>query len=218
MPIRVLIVDDHHVVRAGLRTFLERDQELEVVDEASNGAEAIEKARYWLPNVVLMDLLLPGVDGVAATTTIRQELPGTQVVALSGMIGYASVSSALRAGAIGYLAKDTHPSELRAAIKAAAAGRVQLSPSASTILLDALGAPEGPESLTEREKDVLDLLALGKANKDIAQHLHVTEDTVKTHVRHILAKLKVQSRTQAILTAFRLGLVARDPGVALPLQ
>jgi DNA-binding NarL/FixJ family response regulator len=134
------------------------------------------------------------------------------------MIGYASVSGALRAGAIGYLAKDAHPSELGAAIKAAAAGQFHLSPPASSALLDALRMPESPESLTGRENEVLDLLALGKTNRDIAQHLHVTEDTVKTHVRHILAKLKVQSRTQAILAAFRLGLVARDPGIALPFQ
>ena len=211
MAIRVLIVDDHHVVRAGLRTFLSRDLEVEVVDEATDGAEAIEKARHLRPDVVLMDLFLPGVDGIAATATIRKELPETQVIVLTGIFLHARVAGAVRAGAIGYLFKDARVSELRTAIKAAAAGKVHLSSQASAALLQELSAPDRPELLTEREMEVLYLLSQGYANKEIAHSLHVPEDTVKTHVRHILSKLGAQSRTQAILAAIRLGLVARNP-------
>ncbi|MBV9230080.1 MAG: response regulator transcription factor [Chloroflexi bacterium] len=208
MTIRVLIVDDHSVVREGLRLFLGRDPELEVVDEAADGIEAIEKARQLRPDVVLMDLLIPEMDGIAATSTIRQELPETEVVVLTSVLESASVARAVRAGAIGYLLKDAQAAELQKAIKAAAAGQVQLSPLASTYLLREVREPESPKPLTERETDVLRLLAQGHSNKEIALALHIAEDTVKTHVRHILTKLGVQSRTQATLAAMRLGLVA----------
>lgn len=210
MAIRVLIVDDHSVVREGLRMFLRRDPELKVVDEAADGAEAVEKARQLRPDIVLMDLLLPVMDGIVATSTIRRELPETEVLVLTSMLDSASVAGAIRAGAIGYLLKDAQASELRAAIKAAAAGQVQLSPQASAYLLRELRTTEHPEPLTERESDVLRLLAQGCSNKEIANALHIVEDTVKTHVRHILTKLGVQSRTQAILAAMRLGLVSPD--------
>ncbi|HLZ57702.1 MAG TPA: response regulator transcription factor [Ktedonosporobacter sp.] len=210
MTIRILLVDDHSVVREGLRVFLEHDPELQVVDEAENGVEAVEKARQLRPDVVLMDLLIPGMDGIAATSLIRHELPRTEVVVLTSMLESASVAGAIRAGAIGYLLKDAHSAELRSAIKAAAAGQIQLSPQASAYLLREIREPENPEQLTERETDVLRLLAQGYANKEIAATLHVAEDTVKTHVRHILMKLGVQSRTQATLAAMRLGLVARS--------
>jgi DNA-binding NarL/FixJ family response regulator len=212
MVIRVLIADDHAVVREGLRMFLQRDPELVIVGEASNGQEAIELARQLHPDVVLMDLLLPGIDGIAATGTIRKELPDTEVIALTSVLERDSVIGAVKAGAIGYLLKDTQASELRKAIKAAAAGQVQLSSQASAYLMREVRTTDMPEPLTGREKDVLNLLAQGKSNKEIARHLHIVEDTVKTHVRHILAKLGAQSRTQAVLSAQRLGLVSSDQG------
>jgi two-component system, NarL family, response regulator LiaR len=206
MAIRVLIVDDHSVVREGLRMFLVRDPDLEVVGEAADGAEALEQARHLRPDVVIMDLLMPVMDGIAATRAIRRELPETEVLALTSVLESASVVEAIRAGAIGYLLKDTQATELRKAIKAAAAGQVQLSPQASTYLLSAVRTPELPEPPTPREMDVLRLLAQGQSNKEIARLLHLVEETVKSHVRHILAKLGVQSRTQAVLAAIRLGI------------
>ncbi len=210
MPIRILIVDDHAVVRQGLRMFLGLDPELDVVGEAGDGVEALEQARTLSPDVVLMDLLMPKMDGVAATAAIRRELPDVEVVALTSVLEDASVVGAVRAGAMGYLLKDTQADELCRAIKAAAAGQVQLSPQAAARLLREVRAPESPEVLTERESDVLRLLARGKANKEIARELEVGEQTVKSHVGHILAKLGVQSRTQAALHAVRIGLVPAD--------
>jgi|SRR5437660_1640171 len=148
------------------------------------------------------------MDGIAATREIRREFPETEVLALTSVLESASVVEALRAGAIGYLLKDTHASELRTAIKAAAAGQVQLSPQASAYLIRVLRMPELPEPLTPREMDVLRLLAQGQSNKEIAHTLYLVEETVKSHVRHILAKLGVQSRTQAVLAAIRLGIVS----------
>src|SRR2546423_147553 len=197
--IRVLIADDHSVVREGLRVFLQRDPELAVVGAAADGAEAVERARALRPDVVLMDLLMPVMDGIAATTAIRGELPDTEVVALTSVLEDASVVGAVRAGAIGYLLKDTQSDELCRAIKAAAAGQVQLAPQAAARLMREVRAPESPEALTDRETEVLQLLARGKANKEIAGALHIGEPTVKTHVSSILAKLGVQSRTQAAL-------------------
>ena len=208
MAIRVLIVDDHSIVREGLRMFLVRDPDLEVVGEAADGAEALEQARQLRPDVVIMDLLMPIMDGIAATRAIRRELPETEVLALTSVLESASVVEAIRAGAIGYLLKDTQAAELRRAIKAAAAGQVQLSPQASAHLLGAIRTPELPEPLTPREMDVLRLLAQGQSNKEIARALHLVEETVKSHVRHILAKLGVASRTQAVLAAIRLGIVS----------
>jgi two-component system, NarL family, response regulator LiaR len=210
MPIRILLVDDHSVVREGLRMFLRRDPELDVVGEAANGAEAVEMARALQPDVVLMDLVMPVMDGVAATAAIRGELPDTEVVALTSVIESESVVSAMKAGAIGYLLKDTQAPELRRAIKAAAAGEVQLSAQASAYLRQHMRFPDTHQPLTERETQVLHLLAQGLSNKDIARTLQVVEDTVKTHVAHILEKLGVQSRTQAVLAAIRLGLVPQS--------
>jgi NarL family two-component system response regulator LiaR len=210
MVIRVLLADDHSVVREGLRMFLGRDPELAVVGEAADGEEAVQLARQLCPDVVLMDLLMPVMDGISATASIRNELPETEVIALTSVLESASVVGAVKAGAIGYLLKDTQASELRRAIKAAAAGQVQLSPQASAYLMREVRATETPEPLTERETEVLRLLARGQSNKEIARHLHVVEDTVKTHVRHILAKLGAQSRTQAVLCAIRLGMVSPD--------
>jgi NarL family two-component system response regulator LiaR len=207
MAIRVLIVDDHSVVREGLRMFLARDPELEVAGEAADGAEAVQQARRLRPDVVVMDLLLPVMDGVAATRAIRHELPETEVLALTSVLERTSAVEALRAGAISYLHKDTQAVELRRAIKAAAAGQVQLSPQVSSYLLGTIRVPEFTASLTPREMDVLRLLARGYSNKEIARTLHLVEETIKSHVRHILAKLGVQSRTQAVLAAIRSGIV-----------
>ena len=210
MSIRVLVVDDHGVVRKGLRTFLSLDPELEIVGEASNGEEAVQTAMQLKPDVVLMDLKMPRMDGIAATSAIRKQLPETEVIALTSVLEDTSVVGAVRAGAIGYLLKDTEADELCRAIKAAAAGQVQLSPQAAARLMREVRAPESPEALSERETDVLRLLAQGYSNKGIAQTLSLSEKTVKTHVSNVLGKLDVPSRTQAALYAVRIGLVSHD--------
>src|SRR3712207_3186420 len=207
MTISVLLTDDHQVVRQGIKMVLDLDPELEVVGEASNGEEALGQARRLKPDVVLMDLVMPVMDGVKATTEIRRELPDTEVVALTSVLEDASVAGALKAGAVGYLLKNTGGEELKRAIKAAAAGQVQLAPEAAARLMREVQTPETPEALTEREIDVLRLLARGQANKQIARSLYIGEKTVKTHVRNILIKLNVSSRTQAALYAARTGLV-----------
>jgi NarL family two-component system response regulator LiaR len=210
MAIRILIADDHSVVRQGLRMFLGLDPELEVIGEARDGAEALLRAHELHPDVVLIDLLMPVMDGIAAIGAIRRELPDIEVIALTSVLDDSSVVGAVRAGAIGYLLKDTEADDLCRAIKAAAAGQVQLSPKAAARLMREVRAPDSPEALTEREVDVLRLLAQGQANKQIARNLHIGEKTVKTHVSNILAKLGVPSRTQAALYAVRIGLVATD--------
>ncbi len=211
MTIRIVIADDHSVVRQGLRMFLGLDPELEVVGEAADGAEALRLARQLRPDVVLMDLLMPVMDGITATAAIRSELPDTEVLALTSVLEDASVVGAVRAGAIGYMLKDTQADALCLAIKAAAAGQVQLTPRAAARLMQAVSAPESPEELTERETEVLRLLAQGQSNKQIARNLQIGEKTVKTHVSNILSKLGVQSRTQATLYAIRIGLVSASP-------
>jgi NarL family two-component system response regulator LiaR len=209
VAIRVLIADDHSVVRQGLCMFLGTDPELEIIGEARDGAEALRMTLQLHPDVVLMDILMPVMDGISATAAIRREAPDTEVVALTSVLDDHSVVDAVRAGAIGYILKDTEAQELRRAIKAAAAGQVQLSPQVAARLLREVRTPEESlEPLTERETDVLKLLALGKANKEISQALNIGEQTVKTHVSHILNKLGVPSRTQAALYAIRSGLVA----------
>lgn len=210
MSISIVIADDHSVVRQGLRMFLALDDELEVVGEAQNGAEALELAHKLKPDVVLMDLLMPVMDGITAIGAIRREVPEVEVIALTSVLEDASVVGAVKAGAIGYLLKDTQADELRRAIKAAAEGQVQLAPQAAARLLREVRTPESPEVLTERETDVLRLLAMGRANKEIARELDIGEKTVKTHVSNILGKLGVQSRTQAALHAVRTGLVPAD--------
>jgi DNA-binding NarL/FixJ family response regulator len=207
VTIRIVIADDHHIVREGLRMFLERDPELAIVGEAANGAEAVTCAKELQPDVIVMDLLMPVMDGITATSIIRSTLPETEVLALTSVLESSSVVRAIRAGAIGYLLKDTHATELRKAIKAAAAHQVQLSPQATQYLMNEVQGAASTTSLTERETDVLRLLAQGQSNKEIARQLDLVEDTVKTHVRHILSKLGVQSRTQAALHAIRLGLL-----------
>lgn len=216
MTIRIVLADDHSVVRQGLRMFLGLDPELEIVGEAADGAEAVRLAQQLRPDVVVMDLLMPVMDGITATATIRRELPDTEVLALTSVLEDASVVGAVRAGAIGYLLKDTQADALCQAIKAAAAGQVQLTPKAAARLMQAVSAPESPEALTERETEVLRLLAQGQSNKEIARSLHITEKTVKTHVSNILSKLGVQSRTQATLYAVRIGLVSANASDKTP--
>jgi NarL family two-component system response regulator LiaR len=206
MTIRIVIADDHSVVRQGLRMFLALDPDFEVVGEAADGAEALQTAHQLRPDIVLMDMLMPVMDGITATGRIRQELPETEVIALTSVLEDSAVVGAIKAGAIGYLLKDTQADELCRMIKAAAAGQVQLSPQAAARLVREVRAPEHPQSLTEREVDVLRLLAAGKANKEIAAALTIGEKTVKTHVSNILMKLGVQSRTQAALYAAQIGL------------
>lgn len=209
MSIQVLIADDHSVVRQGLRMFLQTDPDLEIVGEAQDGADAVRLARQLRPDVVLMDLIMPVMDGISAIAAIRRDLPDTEVVALTSVLEDAAVVEAIRSGAIGYLLKDTEAHELRRAIKAAAAGQVQLSPQAASRLLREVRTPDrNLDTLTERETEVLRLLAQGKSNKEISHDLSIADQTVKTHVSHILDKLGVPSRTQAALYAIRIGLVS----------
>ena len=208
MPIRLVVADDHAVVRQGLRAFLSFDADLELVGEARNGREAVEMAGRLKPDVVLMDLVMPEMDGIAATDAIHRDFPEVQVIALTSVLENASVADALRAGAIGYLLKNASPQNLHRGIRAAVAGQVFLSPEAAAQLVRQVKAPESPEPLTPREIEVLRLLALGRANKQIAREMGLGEETVKTHVSNILGKLQAGSRTQAALHAIRIGLVS----------
>ncbi len=207
MSIRILIADDHGVVRQGLRMYLSLDPELEVVGEASTGDEALEQARSLLPDVVLMDLIMPGMDGITAIQQIRKEKLPTEIIAVTSVVDDSLIYGALRAGALGYLLKDTQAEDLCRAIKAAANGQVQLSPQIAARLVREVKVAESPEILTPRETAVLTLIAKGKSNKELADDLAITEKTVKTHVSNILSKLNLPSRTQAALYAIRMGLV-----------
>jgi DNA-binding NarL/FixJ family response regulator len=207
MPIRIVIADDHAVVRQGLRMLLGLDPELEVVGEAPNGKQAVQLARDLKPDVVLMDIIMPVMDGIEAIGQIRKEVPDTEVGALTSVLEDHTVVGAVRAGAIGYLLKDSSSEELIRAIKAAMNGQVQLSPQAAAYLMREVRMPEPAEELTERETEVLRLVASGLSNKEIAHALTIGEKTVKTHVSNILGKLNVVSRTQAALQAVKMGLV-----------
>ena len=209
-PIRVLLVDDHAVVRDGLRTYLGLQDGLEVVGEAADGAEALRVAEELRPDVILMDLVMPVLDGVGAMRALRQRLPATRVIVLTSFTDEAQLLPAIQAGAAGYLLKNAQPAELRRAIHAAHAGEALLDPAVAARLVEAIAQPAGaaaPERLTPREREVLVLIGRGLSNKRIARELGVAEKTVKTHVGHVLAKLDVTDRTQAALYAVRENLV-----------
>ena len=210
MPIRLLIVDDHEVVRRGLRVFLADDPDIEIVGEAADGLQALEVARHLRPDVVLMNLVMPRLDGIGATTVIRQELPETEVVMLTSMLDDEPLIAAMRAGAIGYLLKNTTVEELRRAIKAAAVGQVQLTPAATTRLMREVRASAAAEPLTERETEVLRLVAQGYANKAIAERLGIGEQTVKSHVHSLLRKLQVPSAPKRRSTRCARGWLTRN--------
>ena len=207
-PIRVMLVDDHTMVRRGLATFLKVFDDLELVGEAANGEDAIQLCAQVLPDVVLMDMVMPDMDGVTATHAIRQQFPEVQVIALTSFKDKGLVQDALQAGAIGYLLKDVSADALAQAIRAAHAGRATLSSEAAQALVQAAAQPPTPgHDLTERERDVLALLVEGLNNRQIADRLVVSPSTIKSHVSHILAKLGVASRTEAAALAVRHRLV-----------
>jgi two-component system, NarL family, response regulator LiaR len=209
-PIRVLIVDDHSVVREGLRTFLELQDGLEVVGEAADGEEAIVSATRLRPNVILMDLVMPQLDGVAAMRRLREEVPDARVIVLTSFLDDDKLLPALRAGAAGYLLKNAEPQELARAVRAAHSGEAVLDPVVAARLVETLAAADGQEPLdrlTPREREVLVLVGRGFSNKRIAKELGIAEKTVKTHVGHVLAKLGVTDRTQAAVVAVRSGIV-----------
>jgi DNA-binding NarL/FixJ family response regulator len=195
------------MIRKGLIMFLSLDPELEIIGEASNGIEALELTQRLQPDVVLMDLLMPVMDGITAIAAIRKETPGVEVVALTSVLDNGSVSNAIKAGAIGYILKDTDANELCRMIHAAAAGQVQISPKAAERLLEDMRMPLTGEALTDRETEVIRLIAGGKSNKEIALQLTISETTVKSHVSNIFMKLKLASRTQAALYAIQNGLL-----------
>jgi DNA-binding NarL/FixJ family response regulator len=209
-PIRVLLVDDHTVVRQGLRMVMSLEDDLEVVGEAANGREAVEAIARDAPDVVLMDLLMPVMNGVEAIRAIKAEHPEVEAVALTSVLEDRLVIDAVEAGAAGYLLKETGPDALFEAIRAAARGEVRLDPRAQKRLVREVRTPEMRESLTPRETDTLRLIAKGLANKEIAHELGVSEVTVKTHVSNVLSKLGLQSRTQAALFALKEGLTGLD--------
>jgi NarL family two-component system response regulator LiaR len=205
--IRVVVADDHAVVREGLRTFLRLQPGIEVVGEAGDGVEAIEEARRLGPDVVLMDLVMPELDGIEAMRRIRAERPQTRVIVLTSFGEDEKLLPAVRAGAAGYLMKSAPPAEVVRAIRAAHEGEAVIDPKAAGRLLDAL-ASAGPNThgLTPRERQVLALVCHGLSNKRIAAELGLSEKTVKAHVSHIFGKLEVTDRTQAALVALREGL------------
>jgi DNA-binding NarL/FixJ family response regulator len=201
--IRVLIVEDHGVVRAGLAQLLSAPDDLEVVAAAGGGQEALELARAERPDVVLMDLSMPEMDGVAATRAIAAEVPEARVVMLTSFSDRARIMDALDAGAIGYLLKDAEPDEIYRGVRAAARGESPLDPKAAQALIAARATRRPDVELTDRERDVLALIAEGRANKVIARRLGISEKTVKNHVTRILQALDVTDRTQAALWAQR---------------
>jgi two-component system, NarL family, response regulator LiaR len=207
---RLLLCDDHSVVRQGLKMFLALDDTLEVVGEASNGLEAVRLVERLRPDVVLMDLVMPVMDGVAAIREIKTRFPDTEIIAVTSVLEDAKVIGAVQAGAIGYLLKDTQADALVEAIHAAGRGEVRLHPEAVKRLSREVKTPDASESLTPRETQILRLIAQGHANKIIARVLGVEERTVKTHVSSLLSKLGLNSRTQAALFALKVGLVGPD--------
>jgi NarL family two-component system response regulator LiaR len=213
--IRVLLVDDHAVVREGLRTFLQLQDGIEIVGEAADGEEAVREAERLRPDVILMDLVMPKLDGVGAMRQLRRRLPGSRVIVLTSFAQDDRLLPAIQAGAAGYLLKNVEPAELARAVKEAHAGGTLLDPTVASRLVEAIAQRPGEEPherLTAREREVLALITLGRSNKRIASELGIAEKTVKTHVGHVLAKLGVPDRTGAALLAVREGLSERGGG------
>jgi two-component system, NarL family, response regulator LiaR len=211
--IRVLIADDHAVVRQGLRTFLDLQADIDVVGEAADGEEAVAVAAEHAPDVILLDLVMPRLDGIGALRRLRETAPAARVIVLTSFGEDERLFTALRAGASGYLLKDVEPAELVRSIRTVHGGGAPLSPAVAARVVEELasggGAGRAPaDDLTPRELEVLCLIARGRSNKRIALELGVAEKTVKTHVSHVLAKLGLSDRTQAALYAVREGLVS----------
>jgi DNA-binding NarL/FixJ family response regulator len=210
--IRVLIVDDHAMVRRGMRDFLDLHADLEVVGEASDGREALEAVDRLRPDVAVMDLVMPGLDGIAATAAIKARHPAVEIVAITSFIEEERIAAAIEAGASGFLLKDAEADDLAAAIRAATKGEVYLDPAVAGIVARRIRTTGGDEgaaglsSLTPRERDVLACVARGRSNREIAADLGMAERTARTHVSNILAKLELTSRTQAALFAVQHGL------------
>lgn len=214
--VTVLLVDDHRVVRQGVRAFLDAQPDIEVIGEASSGEEAVEVARERPPDVVLMDLIMPGMDGVEATRQVKQVSPRTQVIVLTSYHQDEHIFPAIRAGALSYLLKDVEPAALAEAVRQAAAGEATLHPQvAARVVQEIHGSREEAlnpfTELTDREMEVLRLIAAGMSNSDIAAELVISERTVKSHVSNILSKLHLADRTQAAVYAWREGIVRREP-------
>ena len=210
--IRVVLVDDHRVVRQGLRAYLESFPDITVIGEASSGEEVLRFIETWVPDVVVMDLLMPGgIDGVETIRQVRRLTPHTQIIALTSYTDNSRVIAVLRAGALGYVRKDAAPDILLAAVRAAARGQSLLDPAIARAVLQELVRDEQPDIvLSEREQEVLRQLALGRTNREIAETMMVSPETVKTHVGNILAKLHLAHRTQAVIYALKRGLISLD--------
>jgi NarL family two-component system response regulator LiaR len=225
-PIRVLLVDDHAIVRDGIRSLLKTQPDIEVIGEASNGRDAVSKAEALQPDVVLMDLVMPGTDGIEAIRLIVDGQPESRILVLTSFSAEDKVFPAIKAGAMGYLLKDCDSEELVRSIHQVHRGESSLHPKIARMLLQEMAAARSPggsepppravppavDPLTERELDVLRLVARGKSNREIADELVVAEGTVRTHVSNILSKLHLASRTQATLFALREGLTSLDDG------
>jgi len=216
MPITILLVDDHALVRSGVRAYLETQPELVVVAEAGSGQEAVQQAAEYAPDVVLMDLVMPGMDGVEATRRVREASPRTQVVVLTSFHEDTHIFPAIKAGAISYLLKDIGPAKLAEAIRAAARGEAILHPKVAARLMQELRgnrtqAINPYTELSEREQEVLRLIAEGMSNAEMAEKLVLSEKTVKSHVSNILNKLHLADRTQAAVFAWREGVVRKAP-------
>ena len=211
-PIRILVVDDHFVVREGLRAYLELQEDMRVVGEAADGRAALREAERLQPDVILMDLAMPVLDGVDAMRELRRRMPDVRVIVLTSYLDEDRLLPAIQAGAAGYLLKDVQPSELARAVRAARDGEALLDPAAAAKLVAAIAqtpTEASGDALTTRELEVLAQLGAGMSNKRIARELEISESTVKAHVGRVLAKLGVADRTQAVLHAQRIGLLER---------